>query len=210
MNSLRRTIVLNVTLLKSAVSLCCVALTCSTLLIPSCLIAGQGEAEAGRPGSQVACDLPEVLKPIGLIRTDIRPALQNPLTVEEQAELDRCNQSYQSFGVLDYQGAMICHWWDYGSLAPLYPYCYQPLYFEDVNLERCGYSAHCCVQPLISGAHFFGTCGILPFKMIARSPCSCVEPQADCPPCERYSTLDNYFGPFPESRWSWPWSRNSR
>lgn len=196
-------------LLKSVATMCFLALAWSCVSSGSSLLAGQGDAESGRPGSQEQCVLPESTKPIGTIGTNIRPAL--PLTQNEQWELSRCNDLFRSYGVLDYQDAMICHWWDYGSLAPLYPYCYKPLYFEDPNLERCGYSEHCCVQPFISGAHFFGTCGLLPFKMLCRCPCDCVEPLPDCPACERYSTVDNYLGPFPENRgWGRLWSRDKR
>lgn len=41
---------------------------------------------------------------------------------------------------------------------------HQPLYFEDVNLERHGFS-HGCLQPLISGGKFFTTIAILPYLM---------------------------------------------
>lgn len=46
---------------------------------------------------------------------------------------------------------------------------HQPLYFEDVNLERHGFS-HGKLQPLVSGAKFFGTLPTLPYQMCARPP----------------------------------------
>ena len=57
--------------------------------------------------------------------------------------------------------------------------CHRPLYFEEVNLERYGYM--CCdhrskaipaaiVQPVLSGAHFFATVPILPYKMVVEPP----------------------------------------
>ncbi len=61
---------------------------------------------------------------------------------------------------------------------PLYSYrweapsvCHQPLYFEQVNLERYGYSCG-VAQPLVSAAHFFGTIPALPYLMAA-DPCRC-------------------------------------
>lgn len=51
--------------------------------------------------------------------------------------------------------------------------CYRPLYFEEINLERYG----CCVglvQPAISGAHFFGSVALMPYKMAVWPPRSCV------------------------------------
>jgi hypothetical protein len=49
---------------------------------------------------------------------------------------------------------------------------YQPLYFEEINLERYGYGFG-CLQPFVSAAHFYGTLPLLPYKMAASPPCSC-------------------------------------
>lgn len=46
---------------------------------------------------------------------------------------------------------------------------HQPLYFEDVNLERHGFS-YGCWQPLVSGAKFFGTIPALPYLVVAQPP----------------------------------------
>lgn len=50
----------------------------------------------------------------------------------------------------------------------------QALYFEEVNLERHGFSHLGPYQPLGSAAHFFGNVLLLPYKMAARPHC-CVE-----------------------------------
>jgi hypothetical protein len=47
-----------------------------------------------------------------------------------------------------------------------------PLYFEDVSLERYGRVS--CVQNALSGAKFFGTVAILPYKMGVDCPRECV------------------------------------
>jgi len=52
--------------------------------------------------------------------------------------------------------------------------CHKPLYFEQVQLERYGHSWGPYVQPIMSGAHFFGTLPILPYKMGIRTPNECV------------------------------------
>ncbi len=52
--------------------------------------------------------------------------------------------------------------------------CHKPLYFEQVQLERYGHSWGPFVQPVMSGAHFFGTIPILPYKMGIRTPTECV------------------------------------
>jgi hypothetical protein len=88
--------------------------------------------------------------------------------------------------------------WYNGNLAPEFPFCYHPLYFEDANLERCGYSLGCCTQPLVSGLQFYANVALLPFKMCQICPCDYVYPQSDCEPCTRYSYCDNLLGPCPE------------
>ncbi|MBI3863243.1 MAG: hypothetical protein HY290_15235 [Planctomycetia bacterium] len=88
-------------------------------------------------------------------------------------------------------------WWCDDSLAPEFPFCYHPLYFEDPNLERCGYSKGCCCQPLVSGFQFYANVALLPAKMLLMHPCSYVYPQCDCDPCTRYSCVDNLLGPCP-------------
>ena len=52
--------------------------------------------------------------------------------------------------------------------------CHKPLYFEQVQLERYGHSWGHCVQPLVSGAHFFASVPILPYKMGLKTPNECV------------------------------------
>jgi hypothetical protein len=52
--------------------------------------------------------------------------------------------------------------------------CHRPLYFEEINLERYGYGCGCCLQPLASAAHFFGTIPALPYCMAAECPHECV------------------------------------
>lgn len=42
---------------------------------------------------------------------------------------------------------------------------HQPLYFDDTPLERYGQSCHPLIQPWISGAHFFATFPLVPYKM---------------------------------------------
>lgn len=52
--------------------------------------------------------------------------------------------------------------------------CHKPLYFEEVQLERYGHSWGPIVQPILSGAHFFGTLPVLPYKMGLKTPNECV------------------------------------
>lgn len=52
--------------------------------------------------------------------------------------------------------------------------CHKPLYFEQVQLERYGHDWGPVLQPIMSGAHFFGTIPILPYKMGLETPQECV------------------------------------
>jgi len=51
--------------------------------------------------------------------------------------------------------------------------CHKPLYFEQVALERYGHSWAMPVQAVFSGAHFFATVPILPYKMGMDPPWEC-------------------------------------
>lgn len=51
--------------------------------------------------------------------------------------------------------------------------CHKPLYFEEVALERYGHSTGPISQPIVSGAHFFGTLPLLPYKMGLNPPWEC-------------------------------------
>lgn len=52
--------------------------------------------------------------------------------------------------------------------------CHKPAYFEDVHLEVYGHSWGPYLQPVISGAHFFLTVPILPYKMGLYPPHECI------------------------------------
>ena len=52
--------------------------------------------------------------------------------------------------------------------------CHKPLYFEQVQVERYGHSWGPYLQPIMSGAHFFVSVPILPYKMGIRTPNECV------------------------------------
>ena len=51
---------------------------------------------------------------------------------------------------------------------------HQPLYFEEVNLERYGYGHGHFTQPFVSAAHFFGRVPALPYLLTADHPHKCI------------------------------------
>lgn len=52
--------------------------------------------------------------------------------------------------------------------------CHKPLYFEDEALERYGHSWGPCLDPLVSGAHFFTRLPVLPYCMGVHPPNECM------------------------------------
>ncbi len=52
--------------------------------------------------------------------------------------------------------------------------CHKPLYFEEINAERYGYTVSRVFQPFISGGKFFFTIPALPYLMTVDRPCDCI------------------------------------
>ncbi|MCY2987773.1 MAG: hypothetical protein NTY19_07910 [Planctomycetota bacterium] len=65
------------------------------------------------------------------------------------------------------------YWMEKIGYGPALNFCYNPLYFEEVNLERYGNSLP-IVQPAVSAARFFGTMAILPYRLTAYRPHRCL------------------------------------
>lgn len=52
-------------------------------------------------------------------------------------------------------------------------FCYKPLYFEQINLERYGIGYSCPTNALVSGGKFFADATLLPVKLLKNPPHSC-------------------------------------
>ena len=52
--------------------------------------------------------------------------------------------------------------------------CHKSLYFEQVGVERYGHSSGPIIQPIVSGAHFFGDIALLPYHVGIHPPNECV------------------------------------
>jgi hypothetical protein len=92
-------------------------------------------------------------KPLGDMPPDVASAV---LTRQAQTNGGNCRRDWPR----------VCFHWEPSGL------CYQPLYFEETNLERYGYSPRGLrlVQPLLSAGNFFLTVPLLPYKMAAQPP----------------------------------------
>ncbi len=99
---------------------------------------------------------------------------------------------------------------------------YQPVYFEEINLERYGIHYGLC-SPVFSFGKFFGTFPILPYKLIAQPMCEChytlgFERPNNCVPvhCFGCGSLNKpllwWFGRhnYCPIRPACPWTRNCR
>lgn len=72
-----------------------------------------------------------------------------------------------------YQGR---HWLPMTMTWKASAICHNPLYFEEVQLERYGHSAGPITQPVLSGAHFFFNIAALPYKMGIHPMNECMYP----------------------------------
>jgi hypothetical protein len=147
---------------------------------PSPLAAGMQEPREGQPSTQ------QRIKSILEISLDIRPpqifndqreAMAPPLDVAQTALPQLAQAEPFTRGDLAQSGY---HWQP--TPEGLW-FCYQPLYFQEVNVERYGRSFG-IFQPAVSVASFYGRVPLLPYMVFARPARQCT-----CPP---HWTLPGY------------------
>jgi len=99
-----------------------------------------------------------VSKPITELTTNI--AVATPGRFPEEGIPSLADVPYERSHLPGTQRAWegLSYYWDASHLV------HQPLYFEDLNLERYGYS-YGCAQPFVSAARFFGRVPFLPYAM---------------------------------------------
>jgi hypothetical protein len=104
-------------------------------------------------------------RPIGAVTSNItNPTGRMPTDLAA----DRFRGEYPPYLPRDWEDSL--YFWDAPSM------CIGPLRYEEVNLERFGYS-HCpAIQPVLSGMHFLGATLALPYSLAARPPGTCQYP----------------------------------
>jgi hypothetical protein len=110
--------------------------------------------------------------PIGQLGTNIAPP---PPSTSDEIDLpdDHARARFAREGAIAAPLGVSRPWMPLTCLWVAPGFCHQPLYFEDVNLERVGY--YCpCIQPVFSAGHFFGTLPLLPYKMTVEPPRECI------------------------------------
>jgi hypothetical protein len=101
----------------------------------------------------------EYFQPIGKLDADISYK-------QEGKPPEECKLGEKTFELRVWGATTFC--WTASGL------CHKPLYFEDVQLERYGHTVGPLLQPIASGAHFFLTIPILPYKMGLTPPHECM------------------------------------
>jgi hypothetical protein len=99
-------------------------------------------------------------KGIGEINIDIR-----------QTEIDVTDYASPAFQAVESQPPRDQAWTPRLFAWEATEFWHCPLYFDDVPLERYGQMRHPLIQPVLSGAHFFGNVPLLPYKMGIDRPC---------------------------------------
>lgn len=114
-------------------------------------------------------------KPIQDISLDIRP----PELVNEQNEAIALPQNEGALALPALaqnrpftRGDLVAAGYQWHPSPAGLNFCYQPLYFEEVNLERFGRS-HGILQPFVSAADFYGRIPLLPYMAFARPARRC-------------------------------------
>ncbi len=113
-----------------------------------------------QPGTQI--------KPLVRLGTSIAPLTEGDLPA------NRAEPFFADQGRIMAVDAPNRDWLQYSYYWAATGFYHQPLYFEEVNLERYGHTSCHCLQPVLSGAHFFATIPILPYKMALDHPNECV------------------------------------
>lgn len=121
-----------------------------------------------------------------------RPLSNVSLSVAQQAETvsgealqqpgDQAGRFFETFGVYHELPAVRQGQCDRRNQYPLF---FNPLYFEDPNMERCGQGFGCLTE-FVSAARFFGRVPVVPYMMGANPPLSCVPSLGDCPTCHAF------------------------
>ncbi len=126
-----------------------------------------------------AGEISRLLRPIGQVSTSLAPPPgQFHPDVPDKDERPRLPRAVELFAREPAQvhgagGIRTRPWPEQIALWEAPGTAHHPLYFEEVNLERYGYSFG-LAQPVVSAAHFFGRIPALPYLMTVDPPHRCV------------------------------------
>jgi hypothetical protein len=138
----------------------------------------------GKESQDPLSTLIPTLRGIGQLTTDIHVREGGELPKDFAAEVAK-----NSLAPMRQPWAPVCYYWEASGLW------FHPLYFEQINAERYGYTAGCALEPVISGAVFYLTIPTLPWQMMAQPPwereyaLGYYRPGSPAPRCINYAPL---------------------
>jgi len=132
-----------------------------------------------KPPAVAAHKVPYRIVPICRLRADIS---QPEVAKRTDLHPDKRNYAAEVFAdrqVIDARGSIGWNPLSYAPLGPAASVCHRPAYFAEAGLERYGNSR--LLQPVWSGAHFYGTVMALPALWMVRRPWNhvCRDPITD-------------------------------
>ena len=119
--------------------------------------------------------------PVTRLTIDTRIKPDPNIKDEIQQPKDEAAQLFRQFGERRDYMQVGDEWLDESVYLEAARFCHQPLYFEELNLERYGTSRRPLLQPIISGARFFATVPALPYLMTVERPGACCCREGECP-----------------------------
>lgn len=125
-------------------------------------------------GGAVGFPEPHCLEPrsITQISLNIAPPVEGPSGEARLLPYNHFVKCFDELGTFDHGMGYSRTWMMTAFQWQATAFCHRPLYFEEPNLERLGYSHGFC-QPLVSAGHFFGRIPALPYLMHADPYCEC-------------------------------------
>ena len=113
-------------------------------------------------------------EPIGRLTIDTT-VQRDPKVKDEkfQKPADEAQAAFSKFGEQHDLMQVGEVWLDESFFLGPAEFCHQPLYFEEVNLERYGTSSTPRLQPVVSGVRFLATVPALPYLMTIKRPRAC-------------------------------------
>lgn len=129
----------------------------------------------------------ELFEPMGSVRVTGPSSI--PPTLEENEDVVSLPEPDDQAGPYMESSVRACYYTlGYGVRRPPRNtwrfYCH-PLYYEEVNLERCGRSKGCCTTAC-SALHFASRAAITPYLMTLQHHDDCVCTLPDCPTCHKF------------------------
>ena len=112
------------------------------------------------------------LRSITQVSLNIAPPVEGPSGEARLLPYNHFVECFDELGTFDHGLGYSRTWMLTAFQWQATAFCHRPLYFEEPNLERLGYS-HGFWQPLVSAGHFFGRIPALPYLMHADPYCEC-------------------------------------